>query len=251
MPAVFVHGVPETAALWDGVRSRLQRDDTVALSLPGFGTARPDGFDATKERYVEWLVGELEEIGEPVDLVGHDFGGAFAIRAADLRPDLLRSWVSDALYVFDPRYRWHRYAVRWQTPEVGEADVEDTLTRDLDEQADTYVRWGLPAEDARRLVSWFDPAMGAAILDLYRSAVGLSEEWGPDLELDVPGLALHPDRDPFAPSELVAAVARRQDVAVEILDGLGHWWMLQAPDRAAAVLERFWERQDQETSRAP
>ncbi len=28
---------------------------------------------------------------------------------------------------------------------------------------------------------------------------------------------------------------------VEVLDGLGHWWMLQDPDRAAEVLGRFWD----------
>ena len=71
---VFVHGVPETAALWDKVRAQFD-DETVALSLPGFGCARPDGFSATKDAYAQWLVGELEQFDEPVDLVGHDWGG--------------------------------------------------------------------------------------------------------------------------------------------------------------------------------
>jgi hypothetical protein len=26
-----------------------------------------------------------------------------------------------------------------------------------------------------------------------------------------------------------------------VLDGLGHWWMLQDPARSAVVLTRFWE----------
>ncbi len=41
MPAIFVHGVPETEHLWDGVRERLSRKDTVAVSLPGFGIPLP------------------------------------------------------------------------------------------------------------------------------------------------------------------------------------------------------------------
>ena len=56
---VFLHGVPETAALWDKVRAEFD-EETVALSLPGFGCARPDGFGATKDDYAAWLVGELE-----------------------------------------------------------------------------------------------------------------------------------------------------------------------------------------------
>src|ERR1051325_2119885 len=96
MPAVFVHGVPETTALWNDLRAVLDRRDTIALALPGFGCARPSGFAATNEAYVEWLIGELEKIGAPVDLVGHDWGAGFTLRVASLRPDLLRSWVSDA-----------------------------------------------------------------------------------------------------------------------------------------------------------
>jgi pimeloyl-ACP methyl ester carboxylesterase len=76
MPAVFVHGVPETPAIWDGLRSCLRREDVIALQLPGFGCARPDGFAATKEAYVAWLVAALEPISAqgPIDLVGHDWG---------------------------------------------------------------------------------------------------------------------------------------------------------------------------------
>jgi len=43
---VLVHGVPETAALWDRLRSHLD-GESVAVALPGFGCARPDGFPAT------------------------------------------------------------------------------------------------------------------------------------------------------------------------------------------------------------
>jgi pimeloyl-ACP methyl ester carboxylesterase len=48
---VFVHGVPETAALWKKVRTRIDAD-SVALSMPGFGCPRPSGFGATHDDYV-------------------------------------------------------------------------------------------------------------------------------------------------------------------------------------------------------
>lgn len=242
MPVVLVHGVPETAALWDDLRAGLRWEDTVALALPGFGTPRPDGFDATKESYVRWLVGALEDIGEPVDLVGHDWGGAFVVRLVATRPDLVRSWVSDALYLFDPRYRWHRYAVTWQTPAEGERDVAATLAGDPDDRAEAYVHWGVPRGAARRLASWFDARMGAAILDLYRSGTDVSREWSRGLELCRPGLVLLPERDPFAVPDLARAVAKRQDgVELVPLEGLGHWWMLQDPTRTGAVLQSFWD----------
>jgi len=48
MPAVFVHGVPDTYHLWDPLRSDLRRSEVVAVSLPGFDTPVPDGFSASK-----------------------------------------------------------------------------------------------------------------------------------------------------------------------------------------------------------
>ena len=76
----------------------------------------PHGWGATVEEYRLWLVGELEAVGEPVDLVGHDWGGGHVANVAMTRPDLLRSWCSDILGVFEPDYVWHDMAQVWQTP---------------------------------------------------------------------------------------------------------------------------------------
>src|SRR3954470_21641847 len=118
MPAVFVHGVPEIPSLWDSMRSHLKRDDVVAVQLPGFGCPRPDGFGATKEEYVAWLIGELESLGAPgtIDLVGHDWGGGFTVRVVSTRPDLVRSWVTDAAGIGHDKFEWHEFAKIWQTP---------------------------------------------------------------------------------------------------------------------------------------
>src|SRR5262245_20155834 len=107
---VFVHGVPETAHLWNGVREALGRSDTIAVELPGFGCAKPARFSSTKEEYVDWLVAEIEKLREPVDLVGHDWGGGFTLRLVSLRPDLVRSWVSDAAGIADVGFEWHEFA---------------------------------------------------------------------------------------------------------------------------------------------
>lgn len=41
MPAVFVHGNPETDAVWTPLLAELGRDDVVRLSPPGFGAPLP------------------------------------------------------------------------------------------------------------------------------------------------------------------------------------------------------------------
>jgi pimeloyl-ACP methyl ester carboxylesterase len=91
MPAVLVHGVPDTAPMWNPMRAHLQRDDVIALALPGFGTPTPAGFGATKESYADWLTEQLRTIGEPVDLVGHDWGGLLVQRVASMHPELIRT----------------------------------------------------------------------------------------------------------------------------------------------------------------
>ncbi len=119
MPAVFVHGVPETHHVWDPIRAHLSRKDVVAVDLPGFGSPLPSGFDSTKEAYAAWLIAEIEKIGAPVDLVGHDWGSLLTLRVASTRPDLIRTWTGGSGAVH-PDYVWHDMARMWQTPQVGE-----------------------------------------------------------------------------------------------------------------------------------
>src|ERR1700681_1403351 len=73
-PAVLVHGVPDTHRVWDRVRAQLTRKDVVALALPGFDNPAPAGLTSTKEADAAWIIQQLETIGTPVDLVGHDWG---------------------------------------------------------------------------------------------------------------------------------------------------------------------------------
>jgi pimeloyl-ACP methyl ester carboxylesterase len=72
VPALFVHGVPDTDRVWHAVLPKLDRRDVVSLRLPGFGQSAPADFLATKDAYAAWLVEEITRVGTPVDLVGHD-----------------------------------------------------------------------------------------------------------------------------------------------------------------------------------
>ena len=119
MPDYLVHGVPDSPAIWEGVRGRLARPDVVTPTLPGFGTPLPDGFGATCDEYARWLIADITTLTASVDLVGHDWGGILALRVASLRPDLVRTLAIGSCPL-DLEYHWHDTAVAWQTPDLGE-----------------------------------------------------------------------------------------------------------------------------------
>jgi pimeloyl-ACP methyl ester carboxylesterase len=240
---VLVHGVPETAALWDNVRSQLE-SESVALALPGFGCARPAGFGATKDEYVDWLIGELDKFDEPVDLVGHDWGAGLTYRVATAHGNRIRSWVADVANICHPDYEWHDFARIWQTPGAGEAFFADQAAIPPEDRAAIFEAFGVPRSDAVALASASDETMASCILDLYRSATpnpyaDWKEGFGPT---PAPGLVLWPTEDPFGDETKSRQVAEMLGARHQSLDGLSHWWPLQAPADAAAVLVEFLSR---------
>jgi pimeloyl-ACP methyl ester carboxylesterase len=241
MPAVFVHGVPETHHVWDDVRAHLARVHSIAVALPGFGKPVPDGFGATMNEYATWLIAELEAVGEPVDLVGHDWGGILTLRVASLRPDLVDRWVTDAPGAFDESFTWHELAKIWQTPDAGEELMAAVEAMSVHERGSTLTGYGVPQGRAEEMASRWDSTMSQCILALYRSATAVEKEWGPGLDdLTAPGLVLQPGDDPFANEDALRRTVRRTRASVATLDGVGHWWLLQDPARGAAALEGYW-----------
>lgn len=244
MTVVFVHGNPETSAIWGPLIDALGRDDIVTLSPPGFGAPLPDGFDPTYLAYRDWLEQELERIEQPIDLVGHDWGGGHVVNVLMHRPELVRSWVSDIVGVFDPEYVWHDLAQIWQTPDAGEAHVAAMMAGDSEERIAAVAAMGVGPEIAPALVAAQNADMGAAILRLYRSAAQpVLAEAGRALHNAVarPGLAILATEDHFVGSdEIRRRAAERAGARTEVLDGLGHWWMIEDPARGAEVLTRFW-----------
>ena len=243
MTAVLIHGVPETPAVWDPLIGHLKRADVTAIQLPGFGCERPPGFGATKEEYGDWLVPELEKLAAdaPIDLVGHDWGGGFVVRVVSTRPELVRSWVTDAAGLGDVDFEWHEFAKQWQTPGVGEQFFETQLEAPVEMRTATFEGFGVPTDQAVHMAGWSDRTMADAILALYRSAVDVGREWGPDFkDIPAPGLVIVPSEDPFLDADVARRGGQRAGARIHELEGLGHWWMLQDPARGAAVLEEFW-----------
>jgi pimeloyl-ACP methyl ester carboxylesterase len=242
--AALVHGNPETADIWGPLLESLGRPDVTTLSPPGFGAPVPDGFNATADEYAAWLVAELETIGEPVDLVGHDWGGGHVMRVAIDRPDLIRSWTTDIAGCMAPDYVWHDMAQVWQTPGAGEEMVAGMVSLPVEERAAMFESLGMTPKVALAVAEANDEAMGRCILSLYRSAAQpamsqIGERLGE--AAGRPGLVIIPTEDEYTGGEERARwAAEKAGAKVAVLKGLGHWWMLQDPEAGAEALREFW-----------
>jgi len=236
MPAFFVHGVPETHHLWDGIRSHLSRKDVIAPDMPGFSRDAPAGFGCTKEDYLAWLIGEVEQAGEPVDIVGHDWGALLVERLVCIRPDLVRTWAAGGAAI-DENYVWHNLAQMWQTPGMGEQVMEGFT---VDALVVAFTAEGVSEQAAKDVASRIDDRMKASILPLYRSAVNYMKEWGPDVDrVDKPGMLIWGEKDPYMQVEFARKMAARTGSELVLLPG-SHWWPRQFPKESAAALERLW-----------
>lgn len=237
MPALCVHGVPETTALWGALVDRLERDDVVLLGLPGFGSPAPD-FEPTMHGYADWLTGELAA-HDDVDLVTHDWGALLALRVLADRPANVRSWATDAGDLAGD-FEWHDLAKLWISAE-GDAFMDGVVAAPVEERAALLAGAGVPEAGATAMAEGFDATMAACILTLYRSSTDLGNAWGPGIDsIRGPGLVLDADVDPFRAPGRAQRLAERTGAAVEVLPGAGHWWMLDSPGPAADALQRFW-----------
>jgi hypothetical protein len=96
---------------------------------------------------------------------------------------------------------------------------------------------------AARCVEAFDESIKRCILALYRSAAQPKmAEWGADVAglRSRPGLVIIPTDDSYTGGEALARrTAERTGAQVALLAGLGHWWLSQDPERAAAAYTSF------------
>jgi pimeloyl-ACP methyl ester carboxylesterase len=245
-PLVLVHGNPESAAIWGPLIGELDRADAVVLSPPGFGVPAPRGFDPSVTAYRDWLAFQLKLFGAPVDLVGHDWGGIHVAVLAMSRPDLVRSWASDALGVFAPDYAWHALAQVWQQEGPGEASVQELWGGDLQQRLAVTSSLGMTGRMAERVAAGMDPEMGRAVLALLRSA---RQPAMADAGRLLPSAARRPGLAVLAVDDVERAsgtleqhewAARQAGATIARLEGVGHWWPEESPAPVAEALTAFW-----------
>jgi pimeloyl-ACP methyl ester carboxylesterase len=248
MTVVFINGNPETSAIWEPVAAGLSSTEVVLLEPPAFGGDMPPEFTATFDAYELWLADELVRFSDPVDIVGHDWGGILALAIAMDQPRLIRSWVSDAIGVFDPTYVWHDLARTWQTAGEGEAAVQQLLDLTPGERTQILTGLGITPNVAGTLALAYNRQTANATLSLYRSSnQPVMAQHGIALHRAAlrRGLVVVAGNDHTVGS--AASRRRMAEIAgartVDFPDS-GHWWMLDSPISAVTVLKEFWAHEE-------
>jgi pimeloyl-ACP methyl ester carboxylesterase len=240
-PALFLHGVPDSAELWRPLLKEVSSDYRCYVTdLPGFYRSEiPQDYRFELKaygQYVNQLV-ETLEIPTPFTLVAHDWGGIFALSFACQFPEKVKRVVGGS-FPFSHLYKWHPWARVWQTPILGELSML---------LANKHVfRWEMKRGGALLTTEQIDHTYShklsqwktrSTILKLYRSAdprkflvfqndlerlsarCNIEAVWG--------------QKDKYVPSYMADMMHAHTK---NILPEAGHWVPLEAPEELAAVL---------------
>jgi len=239
-PALFMHGVPDTADIWKDVIAGV-RDRYTCHAADFMGIHRsaenPD-FNYSFDGYADWVEALVQALGidQPLTLVVHDWGLTGLAWACKYPQRIVRIVVANT--VFTHLYKWHFWARVWRIPILGELAMLSMNrfifrremrrgSRKLSREQIDHAYQGAFATFRSRFV----------VLKMYRSAdpamlIGWEARYAA-LAQSVPVKVLWGEHDPYLP-RWVSGCFATQDV--EFIAGCGHWVPAEAPERVVAAL---------------
>jgi pimeloyl-ACP methyl ester carboxylesterase len=252
-PPLYLHGIPTSSDDWVEF---LARTGGLAPDLYGFGrSGKGEYLDFSVDGLTDFVEDFLSEVGvEDVQIVGHDWGAAVAMKFAHRHPDRVQKLVLCNAPALVEGFQWPRLVRLWRIRGLGEmimgATTRTVLARGLRQGAVEQSAW----PDARIQAVWdqFDQGTQRAILRLVRSAAeNMLGEADPGKDRDAAArngagsaaqvTLIWGESDPWYPPALADAYAARLPKArVQRISGAGHWPWLDRPevvDRVAALLE--------------
>ncbi len=240
---LLLHGNPDSGRMWEAVARDLAADyRCVAPDLPGFGKSElPRDFSPSLQamaRFVE-AFRAAANLGAPVDIVMHDFGGPFGLAWAIENPDKVRRMVViDTVFFSD--YRWHGWARIWRTPVLGELAMALMNRVGFAMELKRGSGRRLDPEHIRQTWSLVTPTTKRLVLRLYRASDPANFAGWEDKLLALaqkrPTLAIWGDRDPYIAPRYAERFGARKVVH---LPDVGHWPPVEAPRETAAHIRSF------------
>jgi len=252
-PLLMVHGLGGSALNWMAVGPEIaKRYHAVALDLAGFGQTPLFNRSAAVGANAELVHSFVEHvIGEPVVIMGNSMGGHISVLEAANHPLSV-----DALILVDPaipgihvrRPEPRRLGVMAGLTIPGLAEmILDRRVRQLGPEGLVLETLDLVCADRSRVPSdvveahirlmrerdKLGPQNGRAFLQASRS-IGFRMAdprfWSHVVKVQAPTLVIHGSLDRLIPISAARELARRRrDWTLEVLDGVGHVPMMEAP----------------------
>ncbi|MCU1700809.1 MAG: putative hydrolase or acyltransferase of alpha/beta superfamily [Mycobacterium sp.] len=231
---VFVHGVLDDAAIWQGVTSALQVPEgtVVAVDLAGMSGRPDEPGPYSLDGYANDVVAALDGISTPIVLIGHSIGAQIVELAAVARPDNVVGLVLIAPIPL----------AGTQLPEEAVAPLKSVggsvaALRESRLQASP----NFPEPELTRISeagARIAPDAASAFVDLWNFGVPKGRE---ATAFPGPVLVIRGEVDPLATGELIEAGVMRRfgGATLNTVGGAGHWIHGEQPATVAGLLRQF------------
>jgi pimeloyl-ACP methyl ester carboxylesterase len=257
-PILLVHGFPETWWVFHKLIPLLSGQHRVfAVDLRGFGDSGTAGAAHDSSIAATDLSELIATVGVgPVHLTGQDVAGATTYRVAATHPELVKSFT--AIETGLPGYgvevlgdvthggAWHLGVLAAPgIPDMLLTGRERAFLADYAIPAMNGTAGAFTSHDVDELVrSYSRPNAWAGAAGLYRSLLSEAEEIKKlaARKLEMPVLTVGGSSGEFTAGTLAQVSA---DVTRVVLDGVGHFVAMEAPERLAATMLAFYEGIDQ------
>ncbi len=251
---LFLHGFPETSAVWSDIAAALGDEFEVhAFDWPGYGlSSRPaaEDFSYSPRDYAGVLKAYIEKAGidrSKLTIYAADIGALPALLLALDEPDIARAIIVGDFAPFNrPAYMHER--LQSLKAEPAASTTRAAMNRTRDEILENAHRRGLPEDRQFDLAAgvkedmargWNNGALTSAdaFYHYYAAFTRDQDRLEADLgRLNTPLKVIWGEEDIYIDSRMGAEFAARTGAPLEILPGIGHYPHLQAPERVVAEI---------------
>ncbi len=234
IPLVILHGWGATVKSYDRLKPLLEQggNSVVIFDLPGFGKAAPPPCAWSVDDYADWVLRYLDAAGlQKYYLFGHSFGGRIAIKIAAGPSEKLAGLILCDAAGVTPRPKT-KIALFGFLSKIGNAIFSLPLLNFSKPIARKFVYWLSGERDYHYL-------QGDVMRETFRTV--LVEDLTSFLpKIHTPTMVVWGEKDKMTPLSDAHAINRGiANSKLEILKNIGHNPHLEAPEKLAAIIDKF------------